>query len=166
MTTNQKSEELLLNAVTSWAEIFGRKLKPETAKWWLRLFGHDKPTLLARAIEIVTKNCERMPSPGHLTKELEVLKACLPSPPSTQYSYRKVVGRDSETGDMVDAIAYDHDPETLCFKATDCLEGREFLNFLAKWQGKQTPFPSVPKNQDLRAELNRQTEAWKNSVMS
>ncbi len=77
-----------------------------------------------------------------------------PSP----YSYHKVVVKDSENGKDVDAIVYDDDPETVCFKATDCKEGREFMAMLAKWKAEGVPTPITEAQ--VTKERNRQKAAF------
>lgn len=153
-------EELLRLSLVQWSEAYGRKLKPSTIDWWLRLFEKESPSLLAKAIQKVSLTCERMPSPGHVTKVLSELKESLPSAPSVQYSYRRTVAKDSETGEDVDAIVYDHDPNTICYRAPDCPEGRAFLNQLAAFQSKQRPFPTISNQSEARAERNRQKREW------
>lgn len=129
--------------------------------WWLRTFDKESPYVLAKAIELLTKTCERMPAPGNLTKAISEVRESMPSAMSTQYSYRKTVAPDPETGEMVNAIIYDHDPTTVCYRAVDCIEGRDFLNWLADWKKKQKPFPTILKGQDARLERNRQKVAFR-----
>jgi hypothetical protein len=105
-----------------------------------------------------------MPAPGHLSKAISDVKESMPCAASSQYSYRKVVVSDSETGEMVNAIEYDHEPGVICYRAVDCVDGRQFLNLLAGWQKKQEPFAKVRKGQDARLERNRQKVAYRDHM--
>ena len=49
-------------------------MEPGTIDWWMRIFEHERPSILIDAIRMVSKECERMPTPGHLTKAIERLK--------------------------------------------------------------------------------------------
>jgi hypothetical protein len=208
----KSSTELLRDALRVWSEIFGRKSMSEgVVQQWMVIFDKYPALLLAKAIDLVSRTAERMPTPGHLSKALNEIKASLPAVASrreakqncsrchgtgfrieertgiglpytprvavpcecrsketseVQYGYRRVVARDSETGADVDAIVYDGDPETTCFRAVDCPEGRTFLNMLASWQEKQEPFPTIRNQNDARIERNRQKAEWLERVLA
>ncbi len=196
---------MLLTNLEGWAAAFGKRLSPNAIAWWTRLFADEKPWLLAKALDQVTRTCERMPAPGHLTKAIGQVKESMPAPPARReakqdckvcqgtgfeivtrpsyglpyvpkvavpckcrsqnaaqapspYSYHKVVVKDSENGKDVDAIVYDDAPETVCFKATDCKEGREFMAMLAKWKAEGVPSPMTEAQ--VTKERNRQKAAF------
>lgn len=155
---------MLRTSLSQWAEAFGRKLNVNTVEWWLRTFDKENPVVLAKAIELVTRTCERMPAPGTLTKAIADIRETTQCQPSTKYSYIKVVAKDEETGRMVDAIIYDNDPNTVCFRAADCKEGREFLALLAKWRSDGVPGSKLRTEREARLERNRQKVAYERHI--
>jgi hypothetical protein len=126
------SIELLRSTLNEWACLYGRKeVKDAEFDVWLRIFASERPDVLANALEKVTKECERMPSPGTLTKaivrsreELQIRGA-----PPLRYS----AGKDKQG---VPCWYWSDDPKTPTYRAVDCEEGRRFLATLAIVSGK------------------------------
>lgn len=60
----------MVMTLRAWANLYGRKLNEEAIVQWLKIFSTVDSRVLAVAIEKVTKNAERMPTPGMLTKAI------------------------------------------------------------------------------------------------
>lgn len=119
--------------------------------------------MLVKAIDLVARTCERMPAPGTLSKAISDIRGTSHCGPSTKYAYTKTVVKDTETGQMVNAIVYDDDPAKLCFKAADCKEGREFLALMAKLKTAPRTMSERERlrlaEEQARQERNRQKAA-------
>ena len=107
-------------------------------------------SVLARAFRRAETEYER----GNILKHLR--EKCNEESPSTawKYEYRHAVGRDNETGKLVDIYV---DPVTNeeMFRAEDCKEGRAFLKKLHEYAGRQM----MPRDQtDTELEIERQKQ--------
>jgi hypothetical protein len=67
------SDSLLIGKLREWASLYGKTIKAEAIEAWLRIFRTTHPALLAMALEHVTKNAERMPTPGALTHAIALI---------------------------------------------------------------------------------------------
>ena len=65
------SHELLIDTLQRWAALYGRKVTEKAIEVWMDIFIRTKPEILNEALQDVTKNAERMPSPGMLTKAID-----------------------------------------------------------------------------------------------
>lgn len=72
---NQESTQLLRSYLEKWQALFSRRVDEKAAEVWFLIFGHHEPRRLAKALEIVTEDAERMPAPGSLKKALESARA-------------------------------------------------------------------------------------------
>lgn len=155
------STQLLRNTLFEWAALYGKKLENAEVEAWLRIFVKTKPCVLEKALDQVTRNADRKPTPGHLTKAIQEVLSTIPADGVTPYSYLKMVAKDFDTGQMVNAIVYDNEPGVVCYRATDCREGREFLNVLAKLQKRvEIPFPAPLEDEQQDQEVHRQKVAY------
>jgi len=145
-----------------WAALYGRDIKQGAIDVWIRIFVNADLHVLAKALELVTETAERMPTPGHLTKAISQVQDSMLCAMPDQYTYRKVVAKDSGTGEMVNAVVYDVDKDnTVCFRAQDCPEGREFLNALHRISGKlEIPFPKPDADASWELERQRQKNEY------
>lgn len=174
----KSSIELLEENLRAWCAIYGRKPTMEAIDQWKVIFTESDPSILAEALQMVTTDAERMPTPGMLTKAILLVcdKRHLPrvskanpacnkcngtgfrtiskSDPNLPYVPRfaqacecagiarpsafkthRAVGKDDETGKSVNILIDEGTGEHL-FRATDCKEGRAFLNKLREVSSK------------------------------
>jgi len=125
-TINESSTELLRNTLTDWALLYGRTLSEGEVEQWMRIFARHPVRVLALALEYVTVNSERMPSPGHLTKAITLTYERHPelTPSRTPFA---TAGVDSHG---VDCVYWSDAPTVPAYRAADCPEGQEFLSLL------------------------------------
>ena len=86
---NELPRDALLKALQDWASIYGRKLKEGALQRWIELFSETDVRVLSVALDRVTRDAERFPTPGMLTK---AINAVWDSPPPgvgrpLRYSY-------------------------------------------------------------------------------
>jgi len=128
----QNSIELLQSTVNEWTLLYGGKTLTEMEfDAWLRIFAHTRPDVLSRALEAVTRESERRPTPGILTKAIMRAKEEMHVGQKPQLTYRE--GRDANG---TPCVFWLDDPETPAYKAVDCMEGRNFLAILARSAGQ------------------------------
>jgi len=65
------AESLLVTALREWSLLYGKAIKDEAIEVWMRVFKSYPVAALSVALEKVTENAERMPTPGGLKRELE-----------------------------------------------------------------------------------------------
>ena len=154
------SKELLVEYLQKWSALHSKQLSDAALEAWLEIFLNTNPKYLAPALDAVTKNAERMPTPGHLTKAIskarEELSFGVTDKPRI---YPRVVVPDPETGEMVNAWR-DPDTNEIMFNAHDCPEGREFINKLSEIaERKVVPFPDLSE-EGMQKERTRQKKAF------
>jgi hypothetical protein len=130
------AEELLLRFLREWAALYGRKLHQESIDVWMRLFINTPPALLSRALEAVTSESERMPTPGTVKKAIGVARDLhgLGKAPPDSYQFRKAVMKDPERGNDVTVMIDPKEPDKPMFRSIDCPEGRALLASLEKYK--------------------------------
>jgi hypothetical protein len=123
-----RSSELLQDALASWAQLYGKRIGEKEAEVWARIFIKTPANILARALEYVTENAERMPAPGHLTKAIMLVKEKFPElVPKSVLTH--TVGKDAKG---IPCIFWSDDPLTPAYSAKNCPEGRSFLILLSE----------------------------------
>lgn len=66
----QQSQRALEDSIKSWGLVHHKKMESRTIEKWLEIFSTTEPRVLTRALDVVTKTAERMPTPGMLTKAI------------------------------------------------------------------------------------------------
>jgi hypothetical protein len=118
-----RSEECLEKALVEWAALYRRKMKDNEIAVWKRIFSATDPRILALALEEVTTKAERMPSPGHLSKAIAIVRDNHPELiPKTGLYY--VLGRDSKG---VACVYWSDEGLVPAYRAQECPEGRNYL---------------------------------------
>jgi hypothetical protein len=130
MTTKPSSENLLIEHIKAWGDLYGRRLGVEAAQRWFEIFSNVPPAILEEALVKVTAECERFPTPGHLSKAIAVVREKYPVPlhsvnmgPLMRDAKGTRCHKDLSTGELL-------------YRANDCKEGRLFLLKLAELSGK------------------------------
>ena len=127
-----QSNELLRSTLNEWASLYNKKMLDAEAEIWMRIFRNTPPKVLALALDHLTKNAERMPAPGHLTKAISLTYERHPELLSkTNLSFREGVDANG-----VKCIFWSDGPNVPAYRAVDCKEGRAFLALLARTSGK------------------------------
>jgi hypothetical protein len=117
------SVEYLENALVDWAALYRRNLKPAEVAVWKRIFIGTDPRILALALEEVTTKAERMPTPGHLTKAIAVVRDNHPELiPKT--GLFMVPSKDAKG---VPCVYWSDEAMVPAYRAQDCPEGRLYL---------------------------------------
>jgi hypothetical protein len=125
------SRELLRDTLQEWGALHGRKIDERAIEVWMRIFVNTNTRVLALALQTVTEECERMPTPGMLTKALAHARERLQIGDAPKLTY--IDGKDSSG---VPCIFWSDEPYTSpAYRAKDCAEGREFLKTLARVAG-------------------------------
>jgi hypothetical protein len=151
------ADELLLSYLTEWAALYGRKLKQEAINVWMRLFVSVPVGVLVIALEDVTTDSERMPTPGHLKKAISAARERLAfRTPPEEYQYRKSMAKDPETGAMVTVLIDPKEQDALLYRAQDCPEGRAFLEKLR----------SITSTRDEEKEAREKLQAQKVALLA
>jgi hypothetical protein len=70
----KSSAEELNSHIQAWAKLYGRELNEQAVAVWHKIFARTERSILLEALEKVTAECERMPTPGHLTKAIAQVK--------------------------------------------------------------------------------------------
>jgi len=132
----QKSQqELLRDTLQEWGALHGRKIDEKAMEVWMRIFVNTNPRVLAYALKMVTEECERMPTPGMLTKAIARAKENLQISGTPRLTY--IVGKDSNGVPCV--FWSDESYTSPAYLAKDCPEGRQFMKMLAQVAGRVSP---------------------------
>jgi hypothetical protein len=99
---------------------------------WLRIFAGVHPDVLARALNSVTQNSERMPTPGTVTKAIAKAKEEMQIGEKPRLTC--TAGKDSRG---IPCVFWSDEPNVPAYRATNCPEGRLFLSTLASVAGIQ-----------------------------
>jgi hypothetical protein len=130
------SLELLKRALSEWGALYGKPISERAIEAWVRIFAGTHPALLAAGLESLTRRADRMPTPGMLTKELELIREQKPwLNPNAARNPRSTPSKDQEGRACV---RWSDEPRLPAYRAVDCSEGREFLTALARISGKKT----------------------------
>jgi hypothetical protein len=70
----KSSSELLRDSLVSWGQIYNRRLEDQAIEEWMKLFVNTPSRVLGRALDELTRNAERMPTPGMLTKAIGLMR--------------------------------------------------------------------------------------------
>lgn len=129
------SRECLRDAMQNWALLHGKRIDEKAIEAWMRIFVNTNPKVLARSLQRVTEECERMPTPGMLTKAIAKAKEELQI--GEKPSVTHIEGKDSNG---VPCWFWSDEPYTSpAYLAKDCPEGREFMKTLAQVAGRVSP---------------------------
>lgn len=66
--------ELLESSIRDWGLLHGKRLTEEALRSWMAIFMSVEPVVLSVALERLTKEAERMPTPGSLTKAIAAVR--------------------------------------------------------------------------------------------
>jgi hypothetical protein len=117
------SSALLENALLEWGALYRRKFNTTELEAWKRIFIRTDPCILALALEEVTTKAERMPTPGHLTKAIAVVRDNHPELiPKTGLYF--VPGKDPKG---VPCVYWSDEAMVPAYRAQDCPEGKRYL---------------------------------------
>ena len=106
----------------------------------MRIFTATPPKVLALALETLTKSSERMPTPGHLSKAIEITYEKHPE----LCPDRKLWGAEGKDPKGVPCIYWSDEKMVPAYKAKDCPEGRAFLKLLREIAGKKSINNAAP----------------------
>jgi len=156
----------LRDAIQAWADLHNRNVTEVAMEQWMKIFAGTHPLILARALDRVTVNAERMPTPGTLTKEisassLELAGTLEPVTPCScmecggtgfrmadgsakkcdchkaHYRGRSVAGHiESSDGEGTPCWFFADEPDVPAYRPQDCKQGRAFLGALANIVGR------------------------------
>lgn len=85
--------ELLHESLRTWAALHGKALKPEAVEAWTVLFVNTPHAVLAKALQNVTEDSDRMPAPGNLKKAIRIVREEMQvRPPSTNCECKECDG--------------------------------------------------------------------------
>jgi hypothetical protein len=122
------SSELLEKALTEWGSLYRKKFSEPELLVWKRIFIGTDYRILGLALEHVTVNAERMPTPGHLTKAIAMMRDKHPEFIEKTGIYW-VAGKDANG---MACVFWSDEPVVPAYRAPDCAEGRAFLSTLRK----------------------------------
>lgn len=123
---------MLRDTLQEWGALHGRKIDEKAIDVWMRIFVNANAKVLGRALQRVTEECERMPTPGMLTKAIARAKEELQIGEAPKVTC--IEGKDSNG---VPCVFWSDEPYTSpAYRAKDCPEGREFLKVLAQVAGR------------------------------
>jgi hypothetical protein len=121
------SESLLVERLRTWASLYGREISDDAITIWLDIFKNADPRVLALALEKLTAECERMPSPGSLTKQIAIIYDLHP-----ELSKKlQLTHREGTDANGTPCWFWCDEPRVPAYAARDCAEGKAFLKQLA-----------------------------------
>lgn len=124
--------ESLSDTLKTWAALYSKKLDSHAVEKWVDLFVDTDARVLAAALDKLTREAERMPTPGMLTKTISLVVEQHPEwQPMQRLRYRS--GRDTQG---TACVFWSDDPSVPAYRAVDCPEGRKFLVEFARVSGK------------------------------
>lgn len=120
-----RSPEQLRDALIEWGQLYNRRLGEPEIDVWMRLFSNTHPRLLQLALEKVTKESERMPTPGHLTKALALARE------QVHFGDTRITHTEGWDRNKVPCWYWSDAPTVPAYRPQDCEEGCEVLKRLA-----------------------------------
>lgn len=92
---------------------------------WVRLFSKTSPLVLAKALDMITLNSERMPTPATLQRAIAEIRSGV--------IYGGGAPRHTEGIDRnnIPCWFWENDPTVPAYASSDCPEGKVFLALLA-----------------------------------
>jgi hypothetical protein len=132
MEIPKTSTDALKERLQEWGGLYGRKIGDEAMEVWIRLFAKYPLLLLAKALDQVTRKCERMPTPGNVTRAIEMALESEPwLSPHYKPNPKAMPGKDKEG---VPCVYWEDEPMVPAYAAEDCKDGRAFLELMKKFK--------------------------------